>query len=122
MAEEPAEANARWTSVMAEPDDVVTVNVPEVAVPPGVVTEMPPLAAAEGTVAVICVSESTVNEAEALLKKLTELAPVRLEPVIVTEVPTGPNVGEIPLITGADALTVKSVELVAVPPSVVTEI
>src|SRR5204863_7014979 len=93
-----------------------------VAVRPGVVTEMPPLAAAEGTVAVICVSASTVNEAEALLKKLTELAPVRCEPVIVTEVPTGPNVGEIPLITGADALTVKSVELVAVPPSVVTEI
>jgi hypothetical protein len=68
-----------------------------VAVPPGVVTLIGPLVAALGTVAVIWVSEFTVNCAAVPLKA-TFVAPVNPEPLIVTEVPTGPLVGENELI------------------------
>src|SRR6266568_4179458 len=56
------------------------------------VTEIGPLTAPFGTVAVICVSEATVNGAEVPLKA-TAVAPVKLLPVMVTDVPTGPVVG-----------------------------
>ena len=58
----------------------------------------------------------TVNEA-ALPLNLTAVAPVKLAPVIVTTVPTGPLVGEKLVIRGP---TVKLPALVAVPPGVVT--
>ena len=54
--------------------------------------------------------------------KATAVAPVRFVPVMTTLVPTGPVVGEKLVIVGAEAVTVKLVELVAVPPGVVTEI
>jgi hypothetical protein len=63
-----------------------------VAVPTGVVTVSRPLLAAAGTVAVICESESTVNDAAMPLKR-TAVAPVKPEPAIVTVVPTEPLVG-----------------------------
>ena len=50
---------------------------------------------------------------------LTAVAPVKLLPVIVTEVPTGPLAGVKLLIVGA-AITVNEVALVAVPAGVVT--
>ena len=53
---------------------------------------------------------------------VTEFAPVKAVPVIVTDVPTGPLVGVKDDIVGAGIVTVKLVELVAVPPAVVTEI
>jgi hypothetical protein len=54
---------------------------------------------------------------------LTKVAPVRSVPVIVTEVPTGPEAGVNEVIVGAaTTVTVKSVALVAVPPAVVTVI
>ena len=72
---------------------VVTVNELElVAVPPGVVTLIVPLAALVGTDAVIEVDEPTLNVAEVLLN-VTTVAPVKFVPVIVTDVPTGPLVG-----------------------------
>ena len=97
----------------------VTVNVPElVAVPPGVVTLIFPVVAPEGSVAVILLEELTVKVALTPLN-FTEVAPLRFEPLIVTEAPTGPLVGENPEIFGTP-VTVNVPELVAVPPGVVT--
>src|SRR5206468_13044643 len=55
---------------------------------------------------------------------VTEVAPVKCEPVIVTRVPTLPLVGEMLLIVGpaGAVVTVKFDPLVAVPPGVVTPI
>ncbi len=53
---------------------------------------------------------------------MTEVAPVRLVPVITTLVPTGPLVGEKLVIVGPATVTVKLLALVAVPPGVVTAI
>jgi len=50
---------------------------------------------------------------------VTVVAPVKLVPPIVTLVPTGPLVGEKPVIVGA-LTTVNALALVAVPPGVVT--
>ena len=57
-------------------------------VPPGVVTVIstaPALPA--GEVAVICVALLTVNEVAAVTPNFTAVAPVKLVPVMVTEVP-----------------------------------
>ena len=65
----------------------VKVKVPVlVAVPPGVVTVMAPVAPLP-TVAVIWVSQLTVKEAAAVPPKVTAVAPVKLVPVMVTAVP-----------------------------------
>ena len=93
-----------------------------VAVPLGVVTRILPSVAPDGTVAVILVEEFTVNEAETLLN-VTLLTLTKFDPLIVTEVPTGPDPGENELIVGAGGeVTSKLLELVAVPPGVVTRI
>jgi hypothetical protein len=95
----------------------VTVKDVELVIdPPAVVTLILPVVAPTGTMAVIWVSESTVNVARMPLK-VTALAPVRAEPVITTEVPTGPIVGEKLTSCGS---TLKLVALAVVPPAVVT--
>jgi hypothetical protein len=71
-----------------------------VAVPPAVVTAIVPLLAPVGTVAVICVSESTVKVAAAPLK-VTAVESARKLPVRVTVLPTGPEVGVKPAMPGA---------------------
>jgi len=87
--------------VMVGDPGAVTVNHSElVAVPFGVVTEMGPLMAPEGTVAVIRVEESTVKVAEVFLN-FTSVAPVKLVPTMVTAVPTGPLIGEKDVMVGA---------------------
>jgi hypothetical protein len=91
-----------------------------VAVPPGVVTDSVPDFPPTGTVVVIWVEELTVKLALTPLN-LTEVAPVRLVPVIVTLVPMKPLVGEKLVIVGA-GMTVKLLALVAVPPGVVAAI
>ena len=58
--------------------------------PPFVVTATVPVFAPVGTIAVICVSESTVKFVVFTLPKVTLVVCVRLTPVITTEVPTGP--------------------------------
>jgi hypothetical protein len=102
---------------------VVTVKFVElVAVPLGVVTEIGPVVAPVGTVALIRVAFCTEKVAETPLKR-TAVAPVKFVPLILTEVPTGPLVGLNDVIVGAPvAVTVKFVELVAVPVGVVTRI
>ena len=67
----------------------------------------------------ICVAESTVNEAEDV-PSLTDVAPVKFVPVSVTEDATGPLDGLNPVSVGAGAVTVKLPELEADPPAVVT--
>src|SRR5258706_10147105 len=98
----------------------VTVKAPLLlAVPPGVVTLIGPVVAPAGTVAVIEVAELTVKVAPTPLT-VTALAPVKLVPVIVTLVPTGPLVGAKLVMVGGLAVTVKALLLVAGPPGVVT--
>jgi len=102
----------------------VTVNDVElVALPAGVCTPIGPDFEPVGTIAVIVVSLSTVNDASLPLK-VTAVAPVRPVPLIVTDEPQAPPVGEKPVIDGVAiaVVTWKLVELVAVPPDVVTEI
>ena len=90
-----------------------------VAVCPPAVTEIGPSVAPAGTVAVIEVSEATLKLVAAVVPNVTELAPVKPLPVIVTDDPTGPLVGENELMTG---VTENAVVVVAVPPEVVTAI
>ena len=98
----------------------ITVNLPAlVAVPPGVVTLIDPVVADAGTVAWIVVDEITVYVALTPLN-LTELAPLKLVPLIWTLVPTGPLGGAKLLIVGGGTVTVKLLALLVVPPGVVT--
>jgi len=92
-----------------------------VAVPPGVVRVIRPVVAPAGTEVFTCVAETTVKVAAVPLKR-TLVVPVKLVPVIVTAVPTGPLAGENEVIVGAGGTTVKSPALVPVPDGVVTVI
>ena len=69
-------------------------------VPEGVATLSEPVVAPPGTVAVICVSESTLKLAAVRLNT-TPVAPLKFVPVIVTVVPTGPLLGAKEPICGA---------------------
>src|SRR5213595_2179662 len=88
------------------------------AVPPGVVPLIGPLETPDGTVAVIDVAEPTVKLALVPLNS-TALAPVKLVPLMVTLVPTGPMPG-VKLVIVGGLITVKLAALLAVPPGVVT--
>ena len=91
--------------------------------PAGVVTATGPVLAPAGTEVSISVGETTENVAATPLN-VTSVALVKLLPVIVTAVPSGPVAGESDEIAGAVAAglppTVKSVVLWAVPLPVVT--
>src|SRR5438046_4787524 len=87
------------------------------AVPPGVVTLIGPLEAPAGTVVVIAVAELTVKLALVPLNSTAE-APVKLVPLMVTLVPTGPLPGVKLEIVGG-VLNVKLAALLAVPSEVV---
>lgn len=63
-------------------------------VPPGFVTEIRLLVAPAGTAVVICVSESIEKVVTGVEPKLTLVAPVKFDPVMVTVAPTSPDVGE----------------------------
>ena len=67
------------------------------------ITVMQPVVAPAGTVAVMCVSEVTVNEVALVPLKATVDAPVKPLPVSVTLVPTAPLVGEKLVIESANA-------------------
>src|SRR5690242_12617853 len=109
-------------AVMGVPARVVTVNdAVLVPVPAGVVTAIGPVVAPVGTVAVIWVPEVTVNVAAATPLKVTAVAPVNPVPVMLTDVPGGPEVGVNEVTAGA-AVTVNEAVLVPVPAGVVTAI
>jgi len=84
------------------------------ATPPGVVTEIGPVVAAGGTVALINVIEGTVKTAGTALN-FVEDAPARFTPLMETRSPTELEEGENDVIAGTPGVTVKLVELVAVP-------
>lgn len=98
--------------------------VADVAVPPAVVTRMAPVEEPAATVAVICVALFTTNDAAATLLNDTPVALVKLVPVMVTEVPTGPLLGVKLAMVGAavGAVTVKSVAEMAKTEKPVTRI
>lgn len=73
----------------------------EVAVPPGVVTAILPVLDPLATVAVIWVALSTENTPAAFPLNFTEVAPVKLEPVMTTMVPAVPEAGAKLAIVGA---------------------
>lgn len=73
----------------------------EVAVPPGVVTEIVPVAPPDATVAEILVALFTLKLAAATPPIETAVAPVKLVPVILMEVPTNPEVGVKEVMVGA---------------------
>lgn len=92
-------------------------NVPAlVALPPGVVMAILPVTAPLGTIAVTLLSEFTVKLAFTP-PKVTLVVCLRLTPVMVTEVPAEPVVGEKPVICG---MTRNSLLLFNVPLEVVT--
>ena len=72
-------------------------------VPPAVVTLMSIVLVPAGDVAVIWVAELTVTPVAAVAPNTTAVAPEKLVPVMVTEVPPepGPEVGEIEVTVGA---------------------
>jgi hypothetical protein len=88
-----------------------------VAVPPGVITVIVPVAADAGTVVVIWLSELTVKVA-VIAPNFTAVVPVNELPVIVTLVPAMPARGVKLVIFGN---TEKLLKLVAVPAPLLTE-
>jgi hypothetical protein len=73
-----------------------------VAVPPAVVTVIFPVVAPDGTVVTICVAVFDVIVAVVPLN-FTDVAPVRFVPVMVTDVPTGPEFGLNDVMVGVEA-------------------
>ena len=70
------------------------------SVPPGVVTIISPVELA-GTIAVILVEDTTLNDVAAIPPKVTAVAPVKSVPVIVTVLPIAAVVGVNEVIDGA---------------------
>jgi hypothetical protein len=81
---------------------------------------MVPVFAPVGTVTVMLVAETTLNVVAVVPSNLTAVASVKFVPVIVTLVPTKPEVGENDVMVGAAAVTTKLPDVVFVPPGVVT--
>lgn len=89
-------------------------------VPPGVVTEIVPVVAPTGTVAISEVDVTDEIDVEATPLKLTKVAPARLVPLIVMALPAKPLVGPNVVTVGNGSVTTKAVGLYAVPVVVVT--
>ena len=76
-----------------------------------------PVVALFGTIATICVVLQLVIEVACAPLKLTVLVPwvaPKLEPVIVTDVPTPPRVGDKPVTKGVDPMVTDTLSNVAV--------
>lgn len=108
--------------IVGDPLGVTVKLLALVADPFPLVTVMVPVVADGGTVAVIWLDVFTTKLAFDPLKT-TDLVPAKFVPEMVTLVPEGPLVGENDVIVGDPAdVTVKSLELVAVPVAVMTDI
>ncbi len=97
----------------------------EVAVPPAVVTEILTVPGACGLVlARIRVLDVTRKDAAGVVPNLTDVAPMKLVPLMTINVPPviDPLVGVKLVIVGVPATNLKLAVEVAVPPGVVTEI
>ena len=91
----------------------------EVAEPPGVVTVAGPLVVPGATVALSQVDVPTVKLVTGVPLMLTAVVPAKFVPVIASDVPTGPIVGDTFVTVGAGITVNQPPE--PVPPSVVTE-
>jgi|ERR671924_2166311 hypothetical protein len=101
---------------------VVTVKLTPLLATPPTVTATLPVVAPVGTGTVMLAALQAVGVAAVPLN-VTVLAPwvePKFVPVIVTDVPTAPDVGLRLVMVGALALTVKVIPLLAVPPTVTT--
>jgi len=87
-----------------------------------VLTVIGPVVASGGTVAVIDPSEVTVNSVAGTSLKLTPVTAVKPAPLIVTAVPTGPDVGAYRVKVGGGGLTVNEFWVVVAPAGLVTVI
>src|SRR5437016_831208 len=104
--------------VMAGAEEVTVKFTPLLATPPTVTTTLP-VVAPLGTDATMLVALQLVVVAVVPLKVTVPVVP-KLVPVIVTAVPTGPEVGFRLVMAGADEVTVKLTPLLAIPPTVTT--
>src|SRR5438105_12844247 len=91
---------------------------PLLAIPPTVTTTLP-VVAPPGTDATMLVALQLVVLAAVPLKVTAPVVP-KLVPVMVTAVPTGPDVGFRLVMAGADEVRVKFTPLLATPPTVTT--
>src|SRR5262245_59857205 len=88
--------------LMPNPAAEPTRNIPSLtAVPSGVVTRIRPVVTPAGATASISASDTTLKLAASRVRNRTEVAPVKRLPVIVTGVPSPPEVGVKPVITGS---------------------
>jgi hypothetical protein len=98
--------NGRNDKIVGGGEGVTVKSSNDDPVPSPSVTEMGPVVAPLGTVAVICVVESTVNDVAAVPLNATPVAGLeswKPSPVIVTDVPTGPLKGRNESTTGEAA-------------------
>src|SRR5256885_10884024 len=89
---------------------------PLLATPPTVTTTLP-VVAPLGTDATMLVALQLVVLAVVPLKVTAPVVP-KFAPVMVTALPTGPEVGFMLVMVGADEVTVKLTPLLAIPPTV----
>lgn len=101
---EPIVPEVGVKEVIVGVDGVVYVNPANEEVPPGLVTLMLPDVPA-ATRAVMHVGEMKLNTNAAVPPKLTADAPEKSVPVIVTNVPVVPEVGEKEVMAGAGVIT-----------------
>src|SRR5437667_423289 len=104
--------------VMAGADEVTVKLTPLLAIPPTVTTTFP-VVAPLGTDATMLVALQLVVVAVVRLRLTLPDVP-KFVPVMVTAVPTGPEVGFRLVMAGADEVTVKFTPLLATPPTVTT--
>ena len=120
LVPETAVAGVKEPTVGAKPV-VTTKLVAEVSVPEVAVTEILPVTALAGTVAVIVVSLVTVKLVAGVVPNVTPVAPVNPVPVSVTDEPTVPKAGEKLLMAAAGGpVTVIDAFEVAAPTGVTT--
>src|SRR6266850_584546 len=104
--------------VMAGADEVTVKFTPLLETPPTVTTTLP-VVAPPGTDATMLVALQLVVVAVVPLKVTVPVVP-KLVPVMVTAVPTGPEIGFRLVMAGAEEVTVKVTPLLATPPTVTT--
>src|SRR5439155_1265921 len=113
------DTGVKVTLLSVPAEAVLRLPAASLATPAGVPSSGP-LVAPAGTVGVFAVAEWTGKLGLVPLNS-TALAPVKLVPLIVTLVPTGPLAG-VKLVTVGGLMTVKLLALLAVPSGVVTPI
>jgi len=121
VTDAPANPEVGLKPVILGPGAVTVKLVPLLATPPTVTTTFPVVAPA-GTGTTMLVALQLVGVA-AIPLNLTVLAPCvapKFAPVIVTKVPSTPEVGFRLVMLGAGTVTVKLVPLLATPPTVTT--